>query len=274
MRWLFVADRRTDRTAATSILSLALAIGMAVGAGALAGMPSGLAAEVAAGNLTLHGQITHDALAGTLAPASLKAVIDADDSQDTSAEGLQDKRRHFDGSNMPGAVAYVNREKNRAIEMAAEADTDAESRADALRHFGLMLHCMQDFYLRSNYVEMHLADPQNRESPYDMPLADWSKLPSGYTRLAAAQQGHGEDGFNKENPESAAGKTIVSGKVTQFAVARELAVRETQRQWNLFEALVRSRCGSRSAAVLSALRQSGQGESEGAKRSSDASDFR
>lgn len=241
---------------------------VSINANALCADPSGL---------SLHGAITHDALGGLLGVANLKEVIDANDSQDAPAgDGAQEKRRHFDGANMTAAVGYINREKTRAIELAGEADSDSQSRSDALRHFGLMLHSVQDFYLRSNYVELQLEDEHNRESPYDIALVDWSRLPDGYCgsssrqKLAAARQGDASDMLNKELSESSAAKKSISGKATQLTIARELAVRETQRQWNLFETLIRGRCGNRAAAVLAALKQAPpEGDANSQKQASE-----
>jgi hypothetical protein len=224
--------------------------------------PSGYAMDSASPESSLHGQITREALMGTLADPNLKAVIDANDSQDApGSEGAQEKRRHFDQSNIKGALQYISREKTKALNAAAEADVEPESRADALRHFGLMLHAVQDFYTRSNYVELQLESPEHKNDPYNIPLVDWNKVPDGIvglasgTKLSAAKQGNPQDEMNKDDVTVGGGKTIISGKITYHSVARDLAVRETQRQWNLFETLLRSRCGERAAAVLAALRQ-------------------
>lgn len=210
----------------------------------------------------LHAEITRDALAGTISPENLASIIDANVSlDDPKTDGAAEKRRHFDGTAMTGAAQYINREKNRALNSAAEADMNPESRTSALRHFGLMIHCVQDFYTRSNYVELQLENPDNQVDPYNIPLVDWNKVPelvvgthSG-TRLNAAKHSDSEDPLNKESATIGSGKTVVSGKSTYHSVAKELAIRETQRQWSLFEALIRARCGDRAPAVLAALRR-------------------
>lgn len=213
---------------------------------------------------SVHAQITREALTGTLAEASLAAIVAANDSQDLpNGDGATEKRRHFDGGSMSASVGFINREKTRALNLASEADTDLDSRSDALRHFGMMVHCVQDFYLHSNYVELQLEQQQNKSEPYNIALVDWSKIPDGYTgtasgsHLTAARQGATDDLLNKDSDGSVGGKQIVSGDVTYFKVARELALRETQRQWNLFETLLRARCGERAPSVVAALRQAG-----------------
>lgn len=220
--------------------------------------PAVYAMDTGSSQVNVHGSITHDALQGTLSEENLKLMMAADDSQDAAgSEGttLPEKRRHFDAGAIPGSILYINREKNRALNLAAEADKDPLARLDALRHFGLMLHAVQDFYLRSNYVEMQLADEANKNDPYGISLVDWNRVGPTYPGLTAAKYGFGEDILDKESGTAGGGKTVVNGKTTYHTVARELAVRETQRQWNLFETLVRSRCGNRAPSVLAALRQ-------------------
>jgi hypothetical protein len=216
-----------------------------------------------------------------LAEANLAAIVAANDSQDLpSGDGATEKRRHFDGASMSASVGFINREKTRALNLASEADTDLESRSDALRHFGLMIHCVQDFYLRSNYVELQLEQKQNKSEPYNIALVDWSKIPDGYsgtssgTRLTAAKQGATDDILNKDSGSTSGGKQIVDGDVTYFKVARDLALRETQRQWNLFETLLRARCGSRAPAVVAALRQADTGsDGKTSSNSSEGKDY-
>jgi hypothetical protein len=220
--------------------------------------PAGYAMDSGSSQANIHGAITHDALQGMLSEDNLKLMMAANDSQDapgSEATSNAEKRRHFDAGSISGAILYINREKNKALNLAGEADKDPQARLDALRHFGLMLHAMQDFYLRSNYVEMQLADEGNRNDPYSISLVDWSKVGPTYPGLTAAKYGFGEDALDKESGTAGGGKTVVSGKTTYHTVARELAVRDTQRQWNLFETLVRNRCGERAPAVIAALRQ-------------------
>lgn len=232
--------------------------------------PAAYAVDVDAANGNLHALITREALQSTLGAANLQAVIAANVAQDFDAEAVNEKRRHFDGGNIASTLSYINREKTKTLNLAAEADTDLESRADALRHLGILLHSIQDFYLRSNYVELQLEDKANRSDPYNIPLVDWVRIPTGYIGeasgkpLTAAKHGDIEDLLNKDSDTTPGGKIVVSGKATNYSVARELAVRETQRQWNLFETLVRNRCGSRSAAILAALRQAPSSAKSGA----------
>jgi hypothetical protein len=216
--------------------------------------PAGYAMDTDSPQDSVHAQITREALGGAIAPENLKLIIDANDSQDApGSEGATEKRRHFDGRSIASAYQYVEREKTKALNLAAEADSEPEARLESLRHLGLALHSLQDFYLRSNYVETQLENPATKEDPYNIGLVDWSKVTEG--KYTAAKHGDAEDALNKDSVTTGGGKTAVSGTATYHSVARDLAVRETQRQWNLFETLVRGRCGDRAPAVLAALRQ-------------------
>src|SRR5207253_1180772 len=87
---------------------------------------------------------------------------------------------------------------------------------------------------------------------------DWTRVPDGYagpktgTKLTAYDTVG--DSIDKSTATTSGGKLVIGGGATQFTVAEELAVKETQRQWNLFETLVRSRCGNRAAAEQQALK--------------------
>ena len=218
--------------------------------------------ESSGGNI--HAEITKDALGGIFSPANLKIIVDANESQDkpgTEAQGEQ--RRHFGEMQLMSSLGYIDREKKRALNYAAESDTDTESRGYALRHLGEFLHAVQDFYSRTNYVELMLKLPECKADPYQIPLVDWQKVAVGYPGLeschiragVAADQAERAAMIVKDSPSAPGGARIVTGKITYFQVARELAVRETQRQWNQFEAMLRNRCGPRAAAVIAAIKE-------------------
>lgn len=212
---------------------------------------------------SIHGEITKEALTGVFSPANLKLIVDANEGQDKpGSEGQAELRRHFGEMQFNSSLGYVDREKKRALNYAAESDTDAESRGYALRHFGEMLHVVQDFYSRTNYVELMLRLENYKSDPYQIPLVDWQKVPSGYPGLECFNVRAGASGdveknamIVKDSPQTPGGARIVTGKITYFQVARELAVRETQRQWNQFEAMIRNRCGTRAAAVIAAIKE-------------------
>ncbi|MBY0549346.1 MAG: hypothetical protein K2W95_18870 [Candidatus Obscuribacterales bacterium] len=217
--------------------------------------------DSAGGNI--HAEITKEALSGIFSPVNLKVIIDANEAQDKpGSDGQRELRRHFGELQFNSSLGYVDREKKRALNYAAESDTDTESRGYALRHFGEMLHVVQDFYSRTNYIELMVRLEEYKTEPYQIPLVDWQKVPSGYpglecfnVRAGASSDVERHAMMVKDSPRTPGGARIVNGKITYFQVARELAVRETQRQWNQFEAMIRNRCGSRAAAVIAAIKE-------------------
>jgi hypothetical protein len=213
-----------------------------------------------AGGGNVHEEITREALRGAISEANLKIIIEADSAQDkTGSEGASELRRHFGEERFASSLGYIDREKKRALNYACESDTDPEQRGRALVHFGEMLHCVQDFYSRTNYLELMLAGPAAGRDPYDIPLVDWSKVPDGYPGLKNfnARAGNANDtaGIVKDTKDSEQGRKVIVPKVTYFQAARELAVRETVRQWSAFETMIHNRCGERAAAIIAALKQ-------------------
>lgn len=209
----------------------------------------------------VHEQITADALKGLISAANLKVIMDANVAQDKpGSEAAAELRRHFGDERFVSSLAYIDREKKRSLNYASEADTDPEQRGRTLTHFGEILHSVQDFYSRTNYVELMLkANPGFRDDPYMIPLVDWQKVPDGYPGLVSfnVKAGNVNDtaAIVKDSLSTEEGKKIISGKITFFNVAKDLAVRESQRQWNIFETMIRNRCGTRAAAIIAALKQ-------------------
>jgi len=227
----------------------------------------------------VHEDITRQALHDTISDANLDFIVKAVDSQNApGSEGVSEGRRHFTDGNFSAALAYMDREKKQALNYAGSADTDAGDRAQALRHFGLMVHTAQDFYSSTNYVELMLEDSKKTADPLGLDLVDWARVPDGYAGKSSglplsaavsraktgsgAAQAAGTPDFNKDNANSPAGKKKVGG-ITYFDISRDLAIRETQRQWNLFEALVRGRFHERAGAIVDALKKAAPA-SEGA----------
>ncbi|MBY0359220.1 MAG: hypothetical protein K2W82_14555 [Candidatus Obscuribacterales bacterium] len=182
-----------------------------------------------------NGKITREALKGQFSETNLRVVVEANDAQEkVGTEAQAEARRHFADARFASSLGYIDREKKRALNYASEADADPACRGRALQHFGEMLHAVQDFYSHTNYLQLMLENPLYKDDPYNIPLVDWQKVPDGYVGLKCCTQAS-DSAFNK--------------------VAFDLALRETQRQWHLFEAMLRNRCGIRSAAVIAALKQ-------------------
>jgi hypothetical protein len=58
----------------------------------------------------------------------------------------------------------------------------------------------------------------------------------------------------KDDPNGAQGK-IAYGKSNYFKIAKELAVKETIRQWNSVEALIKLRHAAKANAILTAMKE-------------------
>lgn len=208
----------------------------------------------------VHEEITREALKGIFSENNLKFLVDANNALDQSgSEAVSDLRRHFGDEKFSSSLAFLDRERKRALNYALESDTDPEQRGRALAHFAEVLHCVQDFYSRTNYIELMVAgNPGYKDDPYSLPLADWQKVPDAYPGLVnfsnKAANLPEKASIVKDSAGTECGKKIVSGKVTYFQVARDLAVRESQRQWNIFETMIRNRCGARAAAILAAIK--------------------
>lgn len=202
----------------------------------------------------MHEEITHDALAATFNAANLNLVERACESQcKPGSEAASEVRRHFGDENFSKALSYMDRQKRLIIDFSASADTNPMDRARALYHLGLLLHTAQDFYSHTNYVELAAArmkeSPIGIKDPYAMDLVDWTKLASNRTN--ALQSSHD---LYKDDPNGAQGK-IAFGNSCYFKIAKELAVKETMRQWNSVEALIKLRHAARANAILTAMKE-------------------
>lgn len=202
-----------------------------------------------AGNI--HEQVTQEALKGTICDANLKIVVKGSSAADIAgAEGVKDPRRHFKTGDIAKCLGLVDREKRKLINYAQNADTDEKSRARALFLLGQAMHTLQDFYSRSNYIE--LKEQKFKDDPYNIPVADWTELLDTESKVGTALK---FEGFDKSTPASEEGKKTIGG-ATYHKVARELALRETQRQWNLIETLIRNKAEKRGNDVITAITQS------------------
>lgn len=196
----------------------------------------------------IHEQLTMEALKGTICDANLKLILKGVSAADfAGGEGANDPRRHFKTGEITKCIAVVDREKKKVLNFAHTADTDEKTRARALFIFGQALHTLQDFYSRSNYIE--LREHQFKDDLFSMDLADWTDMQRAESKIGTLLK---FEGFDKSTPTSEEGKKSISG-TTYYKVARELALRETQRQWNLMETLIRNKTEKRANEVITAI---------------------
>lgn len=221
------------------------------------GFPENLACAFAGESVSCksHAEITHDALAGQFNPPNLELIQRSCDSQiKPGSEGASESRRHFTDDNFSKAIAYMDRQKKLILDFSCGADTNVRDRARALYHLGLLVHTAQDFYSHTNYIEVTAEYMKQRNQgligdPYSMDLVDWSKLGTHRTNVLQSTPELYKDDAN--GPEG----RIALGDSTYFKVAKELATKETMRQWNSVEALIKLRYGTRSSAILTAMKQ-------------------
>lgn len=198
----------------------------------------------------IHEAITQEALNGTICDANLKLILKGSSAADIAgAEGAKDPRRHFKTGELTKCLALVDREKRKLINYAQNADTDEKSRARVLFLLGEVLHTYQDFYSRSNYIE--LKEDQCKDDMFSMDLPDWTDLQETESKIGTLLK---FEGFDKSTAAREEGKKAV-GSTTYFKVAKELAIRETQRQWNLLETLIRSKADKRGTDIIVAITQ-------------------
>lgn len=209
----------------------------------------------------VHDQIIKEALAGTICEPNLQVIALGAASEGASAGSpLSDDYRHFRDKSLLKTLNYIEREKRKVLNFCTTADVDQKSRIRALYHFGLILHTLQDFYSSSNYIELKLEQLRKQrrnlasEDLFNMPLVDWNSM------LSLLRNGEKTnivvEGFDKADPTSPEAK-LTAGGVTYFALAKELAVRETERQWHQLASLIKASVQGNAVAVTISLEKAG-----------------
>jgi len=107
-----------------------------------------------------HAEILQRALAGTLSPAALAKIIDANVNQDRVSAQLGHDEYHFDNNAFEKSYAYI--EEQRSLVVSSLQGEDAPS---AWFAFGRLTHTVQDFYAHSNYIDLWLALHTNGSRP-------------------------------------------------------------------------------------------------------------
>lgn len=190
---------------------------------------------------SLHGEMIREALANRLCPANLHLIEQSCDSADD----------YFKGGKLKSGLAHIDREQKKLLNYAGEADVSPEARYRTLKHFGIMLRAAQDFYSRTNYVELEVKKMQHKQGkafdPYQLELVDWSKLAqtNGFEAMDQASK----------QMESAVKASEDLGAATYFKAARELALRETGRQWDVLQSLIKNRYRDKAITILTALKE-------------------
>lgn len=189
---------------------------------------------------SLHGEMIREALANKVCPANLKLIM----------ASCEDSEDYFKVGKLKSGLAHIDREQKKLLNYAAEADVSPEARYRTLKHFGIMVRAAQDFYSRTNYVELQVKKMSAKYGkafdPYQLELVDWGKLSQGNNLDL--------DGATKQM-ESAAKASEELGAATYYKAARELALRETARQWDVLQSLIKTRYRDKSLTILTALKE-------------------
>ncbi|MBS2007734.1 MAG: hypothetical protein JST01_11880 [Cyanobacteria bacterium SZAS TMP-1] len=202
---------------------------------------------------SLHGKIVREALSSTLNSTNLDLIIKSLEAQ--ARDKAEGESKLFGGPSLKNVVLFVDREQKKVLNYAADADVSPASRYHCLKHFGELLFAVQDFYSRSNYVEVESEKMAGKFGkgafdPYSIDLVDWNKL-----NVAQKQNGFIPYGPASQPKESADQGKVALANSTYFKTARELAVRDTSRQWEIIETLIKNRYHDRSVTILAALKQ-------------------
>ncbi|MBK9619867.1 MAG: hypothetical protein IPO31_11885 [Candidatus Obscuribacter sp.] len=199
---------------------------------------------------SLHGQILREALSNKICAKNLEFI-----SQSADRTAPEAKSDFFGKGNLKSGLGYVEREQKIILNYAQDADLSARSRYRTLFHVGRLMRVAQDFYSQSNYVELQAERHKEKLGPafdpYQIELVDWSKL--NYSEyLKRGNKSLNDGGRPKENAEE--GKDRL-GSATYYKVAKDLATRESVRQWDLLMALIRQKYPKRSASIITALKE-------------------
>jgi len=208
-------------------------------------------AQAAERQQSLHGNIIQESLSSTFAPDNLNLIIKSCDQAD-------DADLLFQKNSIKRGLSYIEREQKKALNAAYAADRNPAYRFTTLKHFGYMLRASQDFYSNSNYVELQVERLTNKFGnnnfdPYTIDLVDWNHV--GTSQNSALS----EAGKLKNNARQ--GQETI-GQSTYYKTARELALRETARQWDVFSTLIKSRYPSRAQFIITALKEASVPEQE------------
>lgn len=102
--------------------------------------------------ISIHAQITRQALGASFSPRKLETLIAANSGQDTLRGQFGHDEYHFDNNAFEKSRAYLD--EQRALTFSALRSDDI---ASALSAFGRLTHTAQDFYAHTNYVSLWLA---------------------------------------------------------------------------------------------------------------------
>lgn len=196
--------------------------------------------------------IIQEALADTVCNRNIAVIIEGAYFQTNKLNIAKKKpERHFESADLAKSLRYINSERRKVLNSALYAGPQPEMRTRCLFHFGMMIHTINSLYTNTNYlpekVNQILSKDGEVSDPYNLDLVDWSPdTQEPIQSLKWIEPKKRAKIFSKPLNDTTVGK-----------VARGLAIRETQRQWDFLEALIRSRYSNKTDTIITALKQAG-----------------
>jgi hypothetical protein len=197
----------------------------------------------------LFAQIAEDGLSGTVNGGNLSIIKAACQQAHSDPDG-KDWSDDSDAG-VAKIFRFTDRETAKMLNLAASVDTNSEDRAKFLHQFGLVLRGLQEFYLKSNYLELKLEASNNQIDPYNVELINWTKV--GHDARSIAIAGYKFGDYDKSSPKLPEGAKSFD-KATYYSIAKELAVKESLREWNTIERLIRVKYPQRATDIVTALK--------------------
>jgi len=199
---------------------------------------------------SIHAGIMREALGNRFSKANLAIITKSCD------ETIPSSGQFFFGAGkMKSSLSFVEREQKLILNYAGDADSDPRNRYRCLKHLGALLRAAQDFYSHSKYLELEAERLKRKKDkpfdPYQIELVDWSKLND--PEYKALDGNRLDDGARPMETEEEGSASI--GATTYYKAARELAVRETARQWDSLCVLIKRKYKDKSITILTALRE-------------------
>ncbi|MFC2064893.1 HET-C-related protein [Chloroflexota bacterium] len=108
-----------------------------------------------------HQEITRKALQEFLPPLALNEIIKANSKQDALFYQLGHSHFHFDNNSFKESRSYIQDQRKKLFSCLEKYQP-----VSAWKHFGRLLHSLQDFFAHSNYVTLWLERFDQKSLPH------------------------------------------------------------------------------------------------------------
>lgn len=200
----------------------------------------------------IYSSIADEGLSATVCGGNMSIIKAACDKAHSDPDG-KDYSDDTDGG-VGKIFKLIDRQTTKILNLAPSVDTNPEDRARALYLLGLILRALDEFYLKSNYVELKIEAANGSSKafdPYNVEPINWTKVGKDARSIEIA-------GFKFGDFDKSTAKTVEGAKkfdtATYFSIARELSVKESMREWNTLERLIRVKYPAKAAEIMVALK--------------------